>query len=747
MLNQFFQLVINNPKRTLIAVLSITVLLSLFIPNLKIDFSIEHLFSQNDPNVEKYFSFRETFGREDNVITLIYKPHDVYDKNLYIELEELAFQIESLNGVENIASIFTLSDIDENAWLGNLYDDSGNWTKEYVDEKLKYIQLDPSLGAKVLSKDLKFGSIIVTLKDDANNHKNRTAIFEDIKRLTTDQFADWTFSGVSVLRSEYVRYMLRDNFLFLPPIAFLLISILTFVFRNWVYVFLPMLTVLITVIWLLGIMGLSGLEINIMTYIVPTLLFIIGIGDAIHIQARFRENFLMDTSNPKKAMLKTISQMSRVIFLTSITTSIGFLALMTTSIKIVQEFGLEISIGVMIAWFISILVVPSGILLSKNFYVKKKDFFLPILSWLSNSIPNNPRIFILIPSLVVILCTYKIKDISTNSSLMEDLRPKNKLYQDLKLTEKYFGGVLPFEVLIKVNNSNYSDNISVLNQKILKISKEVEFFLKSELRNSRFFSMNDLIASAKRIGANNSTVLSDQQLIQQIVKNQSNQELKLVDKDQTTLRITGLIEDKTSDEMKIIYSKLDSISNVYSDYIDLEYTGTTVVALKTNDYLVQSLVNSLGLALIFISIIMAFMFRANSILFASLITNLIPIFTVLGILAWLGISIRPPTAMTFAVALGIAVDDSLHFLLRYRKELKNGHSRVDAIKSTIMNTGSALLITTSVLVAGFSVLLLSAFLPTYQFGLLSAAMIGTALLCDLTLLPALCLVLPNPNKK
>jgi len=747
MLNQFFQLVINNPKRILIAVLSITVFLSLFIPNLKIDFSIEHLFSQNDPNVEKYFSFRETFGREDNVITLIYKPHDVYDKNLYIELEELAFQIESLNGVENIASIFTLSDIDENAWLGNLYDDSGNWTKEYVDEKLKYIQLDPSLGAKVLSKDLKYGSMIVTLKDDANNHKNRTALLEEIKGLTTDQFSDWTFSGVSVLRSEYVRYMLRDNFLFLPPIAFLLISILTFVFRNWVYVFLPMLTVLITVIWLLGIMGLSGLEINIMTYIVPTLLFIIGIGDAIHIQARFRENFLMDTSNPKKAMLKTISQMSRVIFLTSITTSIGFLALMTTSIKIVQEFGLEISIGVMIAWFISILVVPSGILLSKNFYVKKKDFFLPILSWLSNSIPNNPRIFILIPSLVVILCTYKIKDISTNSSLMEDLRPKNKLYQDLKLTEKYFGGVLPFEVLIKVNNSNYSDNISVLNQKILKISKEVEFFLKSELRNSRFFSMNDLIASAKRIRGNNSTVMSDQQLIQQIVKNQSNQELKLVDKDQTTLRITGLIEDKTSDEMKIIYSKLDSISNVYSDYIDLEYTGTTVVALKTNDYLVQSLVNSLGLALIFISIIMAFMFRANSILFASLITNLIPIFTVLGILAWLGISIRPPTAMTFAVALGIAVDDSLHFLLRYRKELKNGHSRVDAIKSTIMNTGSALLITTSVLVAGFSVLLLSAFLPTYQFGLLSAAMIGAALLCDLTLLPALCLVLPNPNKK
>ena len=154
------------------------------------------------------------------------------------------------------------------------------------------------------------------------------------------------------------------------------------------------------------------------------------------------------------------------------------------------------------------------------------------------------------------------------------------------------------------------------------------------------------------------------------MKSQSDGDVKLVNEDQSILRITGLIEDKTSDEMKNIYSKLDSISNKFPSDIDLDYTGTTVVALKTNDYLVQSLVNSLGLALLFISIIMAFMFRANSILFASLITNLIPIFTVLGILAWLEVSIRPPTAMTFAVALGIAVDDSLHFLLRYPKRIK-----------------------------------------------------------------------------
>jgi len=330
---------------------------------------------------------------------------------------------------------------------------------------------------------------------------------------------------------------------------------------------------------------------------------------------------------------------------------------------------------------------------------------------------------------------------------MEDLRPKNKLYQDLKLTEKHFGGVLPFEVLLKIDSDNNQENISVLDTKILQLAKKVEQLLKYELKNSRFFSINNLIESAKRIRLSSAEKINEKQIIETIIENQSDEQVKLINDNRTILRITGLIEDRTSNEMKYIYSKLDSISNAFPANVTLDYTGTTVVALKTNDYLVQSLVNSLGLALLLISIIMAFMFRANSILFASLITNLIPIFTVLGILAWLGVSIRPPTAMTFAVALGIAVDDSLHFLLRYRKELKLGLNRVEAIKTTIMNTGSALLITTSVLVSGFSVLLLSAFLPTFQFGLLSAGMIGTALLCDLTLLPALCLVLPKPNKK
>ena len=743
MIEKIFGKVIDSPKITLSGIFLLTMVWALFIPNLTIDFSIEHLFSQNDPAVEEYFSFRDDFGREDNVITIIYEPVDYLDRELFKELENIAYELEELNGVENIISIFSLSDLDTKAWLGDFHDSGAKWNRDTVLQKLKYIQSDPSIGSRILSKDLRLGAFMLTLRDIANNHEDRSAVLKEIKELTQGTSPSWTYSGVSVLRTEYVGYMVRDNFLFLPPIAIILVSLLSYVFRNWVFVALPLMTVLTTVIWLLGIMGLFGLEINIMTYIVPTLLFIIGISDAIHIQARFRENLNKGSLDPRDAMLVTMTQMSKVIFLTSVTTSIGFIALMTTSISIVQEFGMEIALGVMIAWLVSIVLVPSGIMLFKSFGKGREHTFSPMLNWLSKAIPRRPWVFIIIPLFISFTAIYKIKDLSTDASLMDDLRPENKLYNDLKLTEKYFGGVLPFEVLLQFREDNETKNKSILDPDVLGHLKGVEELLNKELKNSRFFSISTFLESVKRIRGDGDTNSYDKNFINQILDSRGDEQLQLINKERNILRITGLIENKTSSEMEKIYAKIDSLSKSFPPYLSIKCTGTTVVALRTNDYLVQSLVNSLGIALVFISIVMAFMFRKKSILFASLITNLIPIFTVLGILSWLGISIRPPTAMTFSVALGIAVDDSLHFLLRYRKELRQGMNRVEAIRATIMSTGSALMITTTILVSGFSVLLLSVFLPTYQFGMLSAGMIGTALLCDLTLLPALCLVLPN----
>ena len=184
MINSFFQHIIENPKRTLIALLITTIVFASFIPRLKIDFTIEHLFSESDPSIEEYTSFRQVFGREDNVITIIYKPDNIYDKSFYADLEEMIYNIEDLSGIQNIVSIFSLSDIDLNAWLGDLNDPELIWKETEIREKLSYIRDDPSIGPRVLSKDLSHGSIIISIDNASNNHNSRTALLKDIKSLT-----------------------------------------------------------------------------------------------------------------------------------------------------------------------------------------------------------------------------------------------------------------------------------------------------------------------------------------------------------------------------------------------------------------------------------------------------------------------------------------------------------------------------------------------------------------------------------
>jgi predicted RND superfamily exporter protein len=162
---------------------------------------------------------------------------------------------------------------------------------------------------------------------------------------------------------------------------------------------------------------------------------------------------------------------------------------MTTSIKIVQEFGFEIAIGVMMAWLVSLLVVPSGILVLKGFQYQRKYPFSTLLEWLSTAILNRPWVFVIIPLMISAICIFKIKDISTDASLMDDLRPQNKLYHDLKLTEKYFGGVLPFEVLLHLDSSFNGAPKNVVDPDVLPFLNQIESLLRFQLKESRFFSL------------------------------------------------------------------------------------------------------------------------------------------------------------------------------------------------------------------------------------------------------------------
>ena len=578
-IHKIFETVIYSPKKTLLILALITTFWATFIPSLKLDFSVEDLFSEYDLSAREYQSFKSNFGREDNIITLIYKPKDFLSQDLYKKLDDIIYQLEEFNEVNTVVSLFNLSDIDSNAWIGDFM--SPNWDNTRLNNALRYIQKDPTIGNRILSENLDYGAIIISLNDLANNHSDRTKLIKKVKNILKDSEIQWVLSGVTVLRTEFVLLMLRDNFIFVPFVLVILLCVLGFLFRNWVQVFLPILTVIITAIWLLGFMGLFNLEINIISYIVPNLIFIIGVADAIHIQARFKENLTKLNKSSEEIMLKTLKEMSKVIFITSLTTSIGFLALTTTSIKIIREFGMEVSIGIMMAWLVSILTVPSGLLAMKGFNDKSYKPFNKFLSILSDKIIANPWWFVFIPSIISAIFISKIVEISTDASLLDDLRPNNQLYQDLKFTEKYFGGVLPFEVLFQIkSDSSNNSNINYIDY--LPYLKRTQTLLESELKNSRFLSINNLIESSKRLQANKGN--NEDEMIKLIIKDNQNSKNKLINIKQNTLRISGLIENKTSNQMEKIYSKLDSLAKKFPFKLNYSVYGDNSCRFK-NKYL------------------------------------------------------------------------------------------------------------------------------------------------------------------
>ena len=266
-------------------------------------------------------------------------------------------QIEDsfIDSLSQVINIFKNSNyFNEVLSLIDIYDNS-------LEEK---IQFSSSL-INIVSKDLSYGSIWLKLKDNHNSYKKRSKVIEFIKSNTADFNWEWTYSGIPVVRNTYVEYMIEDNIKFIPPVAIILIISLAVLFRHWLYVVLPLFTVVITACWILGIMSLTGRGLNVMTYMVPTLLFIIGVSDAIHFLSRFNLH-IKKGEDVKKSLEITIKDMGVALFLTSLTTAIGFLALLYSSISIVQEFGFFIACGVFIAYLLTLTFIPSCLILLKD---------------------------------------------------------------------------------------------------------------------------------------------------------------------------------------------------------------------------------------------------------------------------------------------------------------------------------------------------------------------------------------------
>ena len=735
---------LDHPRLTLFTLALVTVIFGSFLKDLRLEFSIEQLFTQDDPRVERFLQFRDEFSGVDNILFLIYESNDPFSKENLDKNRQLIESLETIDGVESVTSLTNLE----------LFTEGGDYLLQPVYERIPY-DADSLLMAKktimqselvrnyIISADGKMASIMIEIDRDYNDYDGRKRILSEIDQFQMIVDWKWHQAGLPVIRTRYVQYMIQDNIRFLFPVALVISILLALLFRSFAGVLLPLIVIGLTIIWTVGLMAKMGIDINIISYMIPTLLMIISVSDSVHFMVKYFQA-LHEFGHRREALFQTIKKIGTALMLTSVTTAVGFGALSFVNIKIVSEFGIFTAIGVFFAFIISILFLPSMFMLMKQTADDKLINYnvgvrVKVVQKISTLVRAYPKHIIISWCFIACIGTWGAVKINPHSKLLEDLRPGNKLLDDMKVAENRMGAILPVEIILEIMNDGPYEDIQDV--EVMQFLDRVGAFMSAIPEIGKVMSVTQYIKEIHQAMNDGDPafyhVPNSRNLISQYMLLYESEFETFFNLDYTKLRIAAQIKDIDSRRSAEIEEEINNfiMANAPSG-VKAEVTGTAFIALRTNNYLVRNLAGSFFIAFIVVTLLMAILFRSVKMALISVVPNIIPMMMMAAVMGFFQVSLRPSTAMTFAIAFGIAVDDTLHYLTRYRMELSDRHYQ-KANDATMMSTGVAMMSTTAILVSGFMVLTLSEFTFSIQFGILSSITILSALIGDLTFLPAL----------
>ncbi|MGB5320536.1 efflux RND transporter permease subunit, partial [Eudoraea sp.] len=508
----------------------------------------------------------------------------------------------------------------------------------------------------------------------------------------------------------------------------------------------------IGVMWAFGFLGLLQYEITVLTALIPPLIIVIGIPNCIFLINKYQQE-VKKHGNQGLALQRVISKIGNATLMTNVTTACGFATFIITDSKLLTEFGIVASINIIGIFILSLLIIPiiySFMYPPKTKHLRhlNKKWIDGFVSWMEH-IVREKRITVYVVSLVaLILSIIGIYQIDISGSLIEDMSKNTQFYKDIKFFDREFNGVMPIEIVVDTEKEK-----GVLKPATLKRINELQNFIEETPELSKPLSVVNLVKYSKQAFYNGIPkyyqlpTSQENTFIMDVAKNSKGNENLLenfVDSTGQVLRITTFIKDVKTERMEAIeQSLLQEIAKTfpeerYSAYV----TGKALLFLKGTKYLVKNLVLSLSLAIGLIGLFMAYLFRSFRMIAISLIPNILPLVITAGVMGFAGVPIKPSTILVFSIAFGISVDDTIHFLAKYRQELTANHWRIQkSVYAALRETGVSMFYTSIVLFFGFSVFMISSFGGTVALGALVSATLLFAMLANLILLPSLLLSL------
>ncbi len=711
---------------------------------------------------KEYVEFLDTFGEEGNLIILGIKDSTLFEPETFKAWSNLANEIAQFEEVDVTLSIGDLKKLEKRKDSA-VFDLVPFVTDTLLDqEKLDRYRYElfnklPFYNGLVYSPNKKSVRTAVYLKKDiVNTPARKDFITQDliplIERFENETKVNVYTSGMPYIRTLNSQNIIDEIELFIGAALLVTSLIFFFFFRSFRATFISMITVIIGVMWSFGVLGLLKYEITVLTALIPPLIIVIGIPNCIFLINKYQQEIKLH-GNQAKSLQRVIAKVGNATLMTNVTTASGFATFILTNSKLLKEFGTVASINIIAIFLLSLFIIPivySYMAVPKYKHLKhlNKRWIGSFVSWMERMVREH-RIAIYIAT-IALLCAsiIGIFNIKLSGSLIEDM-PKNKeFYSDIKFFEKEYEGIMPLEILVDTKRKK-----GVMKLATLKRMDELEEYIDEIPELSKTISVVNLVKYSKQAYYNNNPEYyqlpnsQERTFILSYAKNSAESTNLLgsyVDSTGQYARITTFMKDTQTKRFDRIEEDLRAeIEKIFpEDRYNVSITGKAFIFEKGTKYLVNNLVLSLSLAILLIAIFMAWMFRNVKMILVSLIPNLLPLLITAGLMGFLGVPIKPSTILVFSIAFGISVDDTIHFLAKYRQELLANNWKIKrSVYAALKETGVSMFYTSIVLFFGFSVFTISSFGGTVALGALVSATLLFAMLSNLLLLPSLLLSL------
>lgn len=738
-------------KQLLLLIIAGTLMLGYGLRYSVVSFSFDSFFAKDNPEFLFQQYFRQQYNDKQEVMfSVAFKSprNDIFDASFLQQADSISVQIRGLQGIDSMIAGTRATEIRRSGMGIKQVPYFRFETQEEAELSRQKLEQDSSLTGIFITSDKRHICSHFLLSSSISDLPRRDVVMARVDSVLAASGIEYLLSGVPYIRTKYVQKIQYELLIFVSVATLMLIIILSVLFRNPYLVVLPLFTVLVGGIWTYGLMAWSGQAINLVTNLLIPIIFVVGISDIIHITVRYLEE-LKSGKEKEEAMRVTMRNIGFATFLTSLTTAIGFASLMVTAVPPIRSFGVYGSFGVMATYLICIVFVPNVYLLIPREKLLRAHAFenspfwdkvLARILWVGSKKSRQVGVVFLAVSLVSLWFTFRIP---MDMHLLEELRQNDPTRKAMVFFEERFFGVRPFEMIVQAKADK-----KITDRESLLAMEQIQNHLGQNPDFKLFISPVTFVKTANYIQhfkqKEHLKIPDSQAEIDELFDfasvNDENGALKSVISEQKNeARIGARTTDLGSETHSRIRADLDSFihSRGLDSVLSYRYTGNGYITEGNLDYLRKSLLYGLVVVFLTIGLIMGIIYRSWRMLIVSMIPNVVPLLVTAGIMGAAGITLTASAAVVFVVVFGIAVDDTIHFLTHYRLELQNGHDSETAIAKTIMGSGKAIILTSIVLLCGFSTLLFSTFGSTFTIGMFSLITIVFALLSDLYLTPAL----------